>query len=296
MAHAAEIRQHIAAVEQTKKITGAMELVSSMRMRRVMSHIEHNHRYFEHVQKTMKQILAAHHITHPYLRRVPEGGHCTFIVISGDKGLCGAYNANVLNLALEKMEEKPNNALITIGRTAEAFFRARGREPDMCVLGLVQDPTLSRVRPLARDIMRLFDTGQTEEIQIVYTSFFGETKNMAITRRLLPVLDDDYAEIEPMEEIWEILYHPSEQEVFDLLVPQYVLGIVFGVLVQSYASEHYARMNAMHGATTNATEMLKSLKTQYNMARQAAITNEIAEITGAVEILKKGGHQYGQPI
>ena len=119
---------------------------------------------------------------------------------------------------------------------------------------------------------------------------------MAITRRLLPVLDDDYAEIEPMEEIWEILYHPSEQEVFDLLVPQYVLGIVFGVLVQSYASEHYARMNAMHGATTNATEMLKSLKTQYNMARQAAITNEIAEITGAVEILKKGGHQYGQPI
>jgi F-type H+-transporting ATPase subunit gamma len=293
MAHAAEIRQHIAAVEQTKKITGAMELVSSMRIRRVMSHIEQNHRYFEHVQKTMKQILAAHHITHPYLKNIPADGHCTFIVITGDKGLCGAYNLNVLNLALEKMKEKPRHALITVGRSAEAFFRARGIEPDVTILGIAQDPTLSRARQLARDIMRLFDMGETDEIQIVYTSFFGETKNMAVTRRLLPVVEDDYAGIESTEYVPEILYHPSEQEVFDLLVPQYVLGIIFGVMVQSYASEHFARMNAMHGATMNAQEMLKSLKTEYNMARQAAITNEIAEITGAAEILRKGGQLYG---
>ena len=294
MAHAAEIRQHIAAVEQTMKITGAMELVSSMRIRRVMSHIEQNHRYFEHVQKTMKQILAGHHITHPYLRPVPENGHCTFIVISGDKGLCGAYNLNVINLALRKMEEKPNNALITVGRTAEAYFRAHGRQPDVSVLGIVQDPTLSRARQLARDVLQLFDTGQTDEIQVIYTSFFGETKNMAVSRRLLPVLSDDYAGIELPESVPEILYHPSEQEVFDLLVPQYVVGIVFGVMVQSYASEHFARMNAMHGATLNAQEMLKTLKTEYNMARQAAITNEIAEITGSAEILRKGGRLYGQ--
>ena len=84
------------------------------------------------------------------------------------------------------------------------------------------------------------------------------------------------------------MYHPTAQEVFDLLIPQYILGILFEVMVQAYASEHYARMNAMHSATTNAQEMLKGLQTQYNMARQAAITNEIAEITGAAEILNKG--------
>lgn len=296
MAGTAEIRHHIAAVEETKKITGAMELVSSTRMRRVMSHIEQNHRYFEHVQKTMKEILSSpHSITHPYLREAPEGGHCTFIVVTGDKGLCGAYNANVLNLAAKKMADKPKNALVTIGRTAEVYFRARGREPDLTVLGLAQDPTLSRARGLARDVMRLFDTGKTDEIQIIYTSFFGKTKNTAVSRRILPIVADDYRNIEPHETVTDIIYYPSEQEVFDLLVPQYVVGILFGVLVQSYASEHFARMNAMHRATTNAQEMLESLRLQYNMARQAAITNEIAEITGAAEILKKGAGMNGQP-
>ena len=138
------------------------------------------------------------------------------------------------------MKEKPRHALITVGRSAEAFFRARGIEPDVTILGIAQDPTLSRARQLARDIMRLFDMGETDEIQIVYTSFFGETKNMAVTRRLLPVVEDDYAGIESTEYVPEILYHPSEQEEFDLLVPQYVLGIILGVMVQSYASEHFA--------------------------------------------------------
>jgi F-type H+-transporting ATPase subunit gamma len=291
MANAAEIRHHIAAVEQTKKITGAMEMVSSTRMRRVMTHIEQNHRYFEHVQRTMKELLATSEgVTHPYLREVPENGHCTYIVISGDKGLCGPYNANVLQLAYQKLQEKQNRALISIGNTAEDFFRARGIIPDMTVLGLAQDPALARARALVKDIINLFDTGYTDEIQIVYTSFYGQTKNKPTTRRLLPILAADYLDIQAMDLSPEIVYHPSPQQVFDLLVPQYILGILFGVMVQAYASEHYARMNAMHSATTNAQDMLKSLKTRYNIARQSAITNEIAEITGAAEILRKGGN------
>ncbi len=289
MASPTEIRHHIAAIEQTKKITGAMEMVSSTRIKRVMGHIEQNRRYFDSVQKTMKEILTSSQgVTHRYLNEAPENGHCTFIVISGDKGLCGAYNHIVLQRALEVINEKPNHSIMTIGNTAEDFFHARSMTPDVAFLGLAQDPTLSRARVLVRDIIGLFDSDQTDEIRIVYTSFYGETKNKPVVRRLLPIRLDDYSDISGVETLSDIMYHPSAQVVFDKLIPQYILGLLFGVMVQAYASEHFARMNAMHSATTNAQDMLKNLRTRYNMARQSAITNEIAEITGAAEILRNG--------
>ena len=289
MASPTEIRHHIAAVQQTKKITGAMEMVSSTRIKRVMSHIEQNRRYFDNVQRTMKELLATSgEVSHPYLREVPENCHCTYIVISGDKGLCGSYNHNVLNLAYEKIMARPKHSIITIGNTAEDFFRSKGMIPDITLLGIAQDPALSRARMLIRDIMNIYDSGETDEIQIIYTSFYGNTKGKPLARRLLPIRLADYVEIRDAEQLSEIMFHPSAQEVFDLLVPQYILGILFGMMVQAYASEHFARMTAMHNSTTNASDMLKSLQTKYNMARQAAITNEIAEITGAAEILRGG--------
>lgn len=288
MASPNEIRHHIAAVEQTKKITGAMEMVSSTRMKRVMTHIEQNRRYFDNVRRTMKEILTtSQDVSHPYLCDLCEGSHCTFIVISGDKGLCGSYNHNVLELALQSIKECSNHSIMTIGNTAEEFFRTHGMIPDVAFLGIAQDPALSRARTLERNIVDLFDGGQTDEIRIVYTSFYGETKNTPVLRRLLPIRLDDFSDISDIEKISEIIYHPSPQKVFDFLIPQFITGVLFGVMVQAYASEHFARMNAMHSATQNAQDMLKSLRTKYNMARQSAITNEIAEITGAAEILRK---------
>lgn len=289
MSSPTEIRHHIAAVDQTKKITGAMEMVSSTRMKRVMSHIEQNRRYFDSVQQMMKELLiTSQGVSHPYLREVPENSRCTYIVIAGDKGLCGAYNHNILQFALGHIQKQPKHSIITIGNTAEDFFRSIGMTPDITLLGIAQDPVLSRARILVRDIMNIFDSGETDEVRVVYTSFYGETKNTPVMRRLLPILLDDYSNISGTETLSEVIFHPSPQAVLDLLVPQYILGILFGVMVQAYASEHYARMNAMHNSTTNAQDMLKTLRTKYNMARQSAITNEIAEITGAAEILRKG--------
>ena len=291
MANPSEIRHHIAAVDQTKKITGAMELVSSTRMKRVMRHIEQNRRYFVSVQRTMKELLVSsqNNVSHPYLcDNCPDTEHhSTFIVISGDKGLCGSYNHNILELALENIKQYKRYSIITIGNTAEEFFRKQGMTPDISLLGIAQDPSLSKARILVREVMELFDSGHTDEVRIVYTSFYGKTKNTPVVRRLLPILLDDYSDIATVENLANMMYHPSPQEVFDLLVPQYILGILFGVMVQAYASEHFARMNAMHSSTTNAQEMLKSLRIKYNMARQQDITNEIAEITGAAEILRQ---------
>ena len=281
-----EIRHHIAAIEQTRKITGAMEMISSNRMRQVMSHIEHNRRYLTYIRRTMKELLtSSQDVSHPFFKTRLRG-HCTYVVISGDKGLCGSYNSSVLNFALEKIKAHPGSGLVTLGHTAESFFHSRGMTPDICLLGIVQDPTLNRARDVARDLTNLYESELTDELRIIFTSFY-KTKGVPVEIRFMPVMLDDYKDIRDAEALQEIMYHPSPQIVLDMLIPQYVIGLTFDAMVQAYASEHYARMLAMHSATTNAEEMIDDLQTKYNLARQSAITNEIAEIAGAAEILRE---------
>lgn len=285
-----EIRHHIAAIEQTRKITGAMEMISSNRMKQVMSHIEHNRRYFTYIRRTMKELLTSSQgVSHPFFQTRPRQ-HCTYVVISGDKGLCGSYNSMVLNFAMESIKASPGCGLITIGHTAESFFLARGITPDICLFGIVQDPTLTRAREVARELTRMYEEELTDEIRMVFTSYYP-VKGTPVEFTLMPVRLHDYEDVRDAEALQEIMYHPSAQTVLDMLVPQYVIGLVFGVMVQAYASEHYARMNAMHSSTTNAQEMIDDLYMKYNLARQSAITNEIAEITGAAEILREA-HEY----
>ena len=291
MQKANEIREHISAIEQTRKITGAMEMISSNRMRQVMGHIEHNRMYFTCIRRTIKEILSSSQdVSHPFLSE-RDRHHCTYVVISGDKGFCGAHNSNVLNFALERFKEHPGSGLITLGHTAESFFRSHSITPDICMLGIVQDPTLDRAREVASELTDLYEQVATDEIRIIYTSFYGETKRQPVEARLLPVFIHDYVDIRDAQELESIIYHPSAQAVFDIMVPQFVVGLLFGIMVQAYASEHFARMTAMRSATSNAKEMIDKLKTQYNLARQSAITNELAEIADAAEILR-GEQQY----
>ncbi|MDR0916735.1 MAG: ATP synthase F1 subunit gamma [Oscillospiraceae bacterium] len=284
MSSVSEIRRRIQAVEQTKKITGAMEMVSSGRMRRVMSHIEYNRRYFRYIRNAMLEIIDTVNdpdsVNHPYFTE-RENPTVTYVVISGDKGLCGSYNAQIITAAENALREHPTAHLITLGNVAEDYFVRRGRTPDIAMYGIVQDPTMKSARSVARDLMRLFDEGLTDEINIIYTSFYGETKGYPVTTRLLPIVVGDYNDADIGHYGSEIEYMPDRRAVFDRIVPQYIIGLLFGLMVQAYAGEHYARMNAMHSSTQNAGDMLKALKSQYNLARQSAITNEIAEISGA---------------
>jgi F-type H+-transporting ATPase subunit gamma len=274
------------------KITGAMEMVSSNRMRRVMGHIEHNRRYFSNIRRAMKEILTtSQNISHPYLSERAQGSRA-FVVISGDKGLCGSYNASVLGLAKERIDSAPDRFIITIGNTAEEFFTRQNMRPDISFLGIAQDPTLHNARLLSREVMKMYDSGLMSEIRVVYTSFYDTSRSEPMDFRLLPIMLHDYIDVTDTDALDGIEYHLPPQALFDMLVPQYVLGLMFGVMVQAYASEHFARMNAMRSSTSNARDMLKSLRIKYNLARQSAITNEIAEITGSAEILK-GGDGYG---
>ena len=252
MQKANEIREHISAIEQTRKITGAMEMISSNRMRQVMGHIEHNRRYFSYIRRTMREILeSTHDITHSFLHE-RKRQHRTYVVISGDKGFCGAHNSTVLNYTLEHIRACPGSGLITLGHTAEAFFRSHDIIPDICMMGIVQDPTLERAREVAGELTDLYENAHTDEIRIIFTSFYGETKRQPVQAHLLPVMPYDYGDIRDAQMLDGIMYHPSAQVVLDLMIPQFLIGLLFGIMVQAYASEHYARMTAMRSATTNA--------------------------------------------
>ena len=258
-----------------------------------MGHIEHNRRYFSAIRRTMKELLTStQNVHHPFLNERPRK-HRTYVVISGDKGLCGSYNSTILNFALEHIRSNPGSGLVTMGHTAESFFNSHGIMPDISFLGIVQDPTLTRAREIARDLTHLYESGLTDEIHIIFTSFYGEIKSKPIDFRLLPIQLHDYDDVRDAEELEGIMYHPSAQTVLDIMVPQYIIGLMFGVMVQAYASEHYARMLSMHNATTNAQDMIDDLRTEYNLARQSAITTEIADLAGTNEILR-GEKPYGE--
>ena len=284
MQSVSEIRHHISAVEQTKKIINAMQMVSSARMRKFSVHIPYNNMYFSRLQSTMKDILElSKNVEHPYLQ-THRGHRRTYIVIAGDKEMAGSYNANILNMAYEDISKNPQRHLVTVGMIATQFFRKRGMEPDLVVPGVAQNPTLYNASQLAYPVMELFDENKTDEIYMFFTLFCGEDGhpvNKPRKSRLLPIRLTDFKKVQSTETPHDVIYNPSPQEVFDQLVPQFVISRIFDALVQSYASEHYSRMNAMQSATKNADELLGRLRLDMNMARQTQITNEIAEISGS---------------
>lgn len=284
-----EIRQHIRAIEQTRKLTNAMYLVASSRMKKALSHVEYDRFYFHKVEAAMREILReGGKIHHPYLE--DHGGErCGFIIIAGDKGMAGDYNAAVLETAWKQVQAHPTPYIATVGVMASRFFQERGVKPEQEIYGLSQDPSLENARLLASGVLEGYDGGMVDRVYLVYTAFYSTLRSHPIVRQLLP-LSLSESEEEGMEEVPEqaapMLYHPSPKAVFDRLVPEYIISVLFASLVQSYASEHCARMNAMQSATNSADDMLKALQQQYNMARQAAITREITEISGAAQALR----------
>ncbi len=288
MSNLNEVRQHIGAVSQTRKITNAMYLLSTSRMRRAILHADYNHEYFIRVRTSMRGILArSESVSHPYLVEHPKEERAAFIVIAGDKGLCGSYNENVLNLAYERMQQYQKCYLATIGIVATQFFIKKGITPDMEYLGVAQNPTLTDARRIVEQVFDIYDAGTMDQVFIVSTRFINSMVQKPHCARLLPLEMADYIDIETeVEEHGDLLFLPSDQAAFDMLVPQYAIGLLYGSLVQAIASEHSARMNAMQQATKNADDMIKRLNKEYNTARQFAVTQEIVEIVGAANAME----------
>lgn len=287
MSSIAEIRHHIKVVEDTRKITKAMHLISSAKMRRAMSMHDQNLEYFNRVRTSMRFLIENTDAkdTSPYYCPAScerGSGKAAFVVIAGDKGLCGGYNSEVLKLARQVMAEHngERGVVYAVGHMAAEHFMRGGGKPNISYAHVIHDPNLHNAREMAVEFCDIFLNGQVDEIYLIYTVLekYGKLRPAAL--HMLPLLPEDFMDAQ-ISNTWDyesIAYLPSVLDVLNSMVHSYLVGLIYSALVQSYASEHYSRMTAMDAAVRNADQMLSNLKLTLNHARQSVITQEITEI------------------
>ena len=284
MLSVADIRHRIRSVQDTRQITKAMELISISKMKKATRRYENNLVYFQKVRQTIKDILThSKDVRHPYMLH-REGRRTAYVVIAGDKGMAGGYNKNVLERAWAHMQSRPDceKYVFTIGQKAREFFERRNVQIDIDFLHATYDPKLADARRITTDIIELYRKNLMDEVLVVFTKMKSPVSQTPMIIKLLPLdlhdLDDIYLDTEYSG---EIAYDPSPKAVLDVLVPQYIVGLMYATLVQAAACEHSARMLAMGTANKNADEMLETLSLDFNRARQSAITTSINEISSA---------------
>lgn len=279
MADIAELKHRIKSIQDTHQITKAMELISVAKMRKAMLKQAASSVYFDRVRATLKDImLHSTDIRNAYVRHRPDT-RAAYIVVAGDKGLAGAFNNNVLNLAWQHIQTRPVHYVITIGQMARSFFESRDQAVDLEFTHAVTSPTLHDSRGIMRDILDLYDRNLMDEVYVVFTRMISSSVHEPTVVKLLPIEAKDI-EVEAASSFrGEICYDPSPNEVLDILVPQYLVGMIYSTLIHSAASEHAARMMAMSNANKNADKMLDSLSLEYNRLRQSAITTELLDLS-----------------
>ena len=287
MASIADIRHHMRVVSQTRQITRAMHMISTAKMKKGLARYEANLTYLTEVRQTIKDVLT--HVEgrkQGYLRR-PKSNRAAHIIIAADKGLAGGYNSGVLQLAEEHMKAYEESNIFCIGQMAREYLERRGYVIDIEFAHVIQDPTLYHARQIAETVLELYNQNMLDEVYIVYTKRISTMVQKPEVIRLLPVRVEDFDDVEAtVDGSEEILYEPSVTRLMELLIPQYLIGVIYSALVQSFASEQCARMNAMDAATRNANEMMDRLGHELNRARQSQITNEIAEIIAGADALE----------
>lgn len=290
MASIKEIRTHIKSVEQTLKITNAMYLISSSNLRKARKQLTDVEPFFQKIETTISDIL--HHspeINHIFFDKrpgiLPQDRKIGYIVVTGDKGLAGAYNHNILKLAEQKMSQHPNTSLFVVGQVGRSYFQEHGVPIDGEFIYTAQDPTVSRARDIAELLLDLYLGGQLDEVYMIFTKMVNSFQMEPTIHKLLPLDPDVFPEYEKNRDAYnrDVVYVPSVKAVMDRLVPGYIEGDIFGALVESYCSEQNARMTAMKSSSDNARTMLQNLNLAYNRARQAAITQEITEVVGGAQ-------------
>ena len=276
-----DIKLRIKSVESTMQITKAMELVASSKMRRAKERVEHSRPYFETLYESLTKIAAADpRARNPYLRR-DDIKRTLLVVIAGDRGLAGGYNANVFKQA--DAAEGPVTVL-PIGKRSAEYFAHHGVGLFTPEVLMAADVSVSECFTLSHQITEGFLKGEYDAVKLCYTRFDSMMTQTATTLEVLPLTIEPTEAQKAEARRSQILYKPSCEEVFGAIIPEYVAGVLYGAVCESVASELAARRTAMDAATKNAGEMIDHLNLYYNRARQAAITQEITEIVAGAEI------------
>ena len=275
-----DIKLRIKSVESTMQITKAMELVASSKMRRAKERVEHSRPYFETLYESLTKIAAADpRARNPYLRR-DDIRRTLLVVIAGDRGLAGGYNANVFKQA--DAAEGPVTVL-PIGKRSAEYFAHHGAGLFTPEVLMAADVSVSECFTLSHQITEGFLKGEYDAVKLCYTRFDSMMTQTATTLEVLPLTIEPTEAQKAEARRSQVLYKPSSEEVFGAIIPEYVAGVLYGAVCESVASELAARRTAMDAATKNAGEMIEHLNLYYNRARQAAITQEITEIVAGAE-------------
>ena len=292
MPNAKEIKNHIKSVKDTQKITNAMYLIASTKMRKAKSELDETIPYFTALRGEIKRIFRTDKAVDSKYFYPPDGegtlnGTYACLVITADKGLAGAYNQNVLKEAMKLLKEHEDTKLFVVGEYGRQFFSQHHIPIERSFLYTAQNPTMHRAREICSILLDMCDNGELDKIYVIYTDFKNGLNSEAICTRILPFHRKHFdisAGSESESETFE--FSPSISSVLNNVMQSYVSGFIYSALVDSFCSEQNARMTAMNSANQNAEKIIDSLSVQFNLVRQAAITQEITEVSSGAKAQK----------
>lgn len=286
-----EIKAHIASVRDTKKITEAMYLIASAKMRKAKEGLDRTRPYFSAVQAEVKRIFRTDERVedryfYPLEGTIPETGRVGCLIVTADKGLAGAYNQNVIKAAKELLAaSKGEKELFVVGEYGRQFCRRHGIPIRRSFLYTAQNPTMPRAREISTVLLEGFDEGRLKKIFVVYTDMKNGMEAEVRVTRLLPFHRSQFSSDRPAEKT-EFEFSPDLRTVLDSIIPSYLSGFIYSALLDSFCCEQNARMTAMDSANRNAQEILDTLRVRFNHVRQGAITQEITEVSAGAAAQK----------
>jgi F-type H+-transporting ATPase subunit gamma len=279
MAAGKEIRTKIKSVENTRKITKAMEMVAASKMRKAQERMKHARPYAEKIATVAAHFSQAHpEYKHPFVEHREQIKRVGLIVVTTDKGLCGALNTNALRLCLSKMKDwdgqKIEIDVTAIGTKGSGFMQRLGANLVSQVTGLGDTPHMEKLIGPVQVMLDNFKSGRIDALHLIYSRFINTMKQEVTFKQLLPLS----AEPEAQPTHWDYIYEPEAKGVVDGLMVRYVEALIYQAVAENMACEQSARMVAMKAASDNAKTVIEELKLVYNKTRQAAITKELSEI------------------
>jgi len=285
------LRRRIKSVQSTKKITRAMELIAATRVAKAQQRANEARPYSELLTDVIQHLAENGGITdHPLLKPAEDVRKVGFVVISSDRGLAGGYNTSVIRACEREMQarqaEGADYALITVGRKAHGYFAYRSYDIQESFEGISDSPTYADAAAIGEVITDLYDSGEVQEVVLVYTRFVSMGQQDVVVRKFMPLsgVGGEAASEERASSAYE--FEPAPGPILESLLPRYVAARLFAALLDSAASAHASRQRAMKAATDNAEELMIKLTRVMNRARQDSITNEIMEIVGGAEALR----------
>lgn len=291
MANIKEIQDRMNGIRDTRKITNAMYLISSSKLRKARKNMEKVSDYFMTIKKTVGDILDhMPEMEHIYLEKKgkkKEDIKKAFLVITADKGLAGSYNLNAIKMAEKVMLENPSSELFVVGQVGIHYFQKKNMVSDEDFLFSSQNPSLQRARSITVELLEHFRRKEIDEVYLIFTQMKNALQTETVMMELLPLSRAQFDYTDKSDKSGEESFFPDAKSVFNQLAPIVMHGIIFSALTESYCAELNDRMSSMDSASKSADEMLAGLALEYNRTRQSGITQEITEVIAGAKAQKK---------